>query len=262
MRRDRATLAEVSMPNSCLPRTSARTSCDATSSNIQIMPSPRLGFFSTVLVEFWRALAAARRYGDLRYHRACRDGLAPADIARRIFEEFYACRSDADSAPHDVSGRDSIDIDLRLCAWRAARIKALMSSALSMTFATLRETLRRAGRWPHQLAVATALTCLLTLVPLQPARAVELLATPDGQLAAGWNELAYQIAFAEDEFLTFKGHRALAMMHLAMHDALNTIDPAYKRYVYAGPRSDADPAAAAAQAAYEVLLSQYPETRA
>jgi hypothetical protein len=113
----------------------------------------------------------------------------------------------------------------------------------------------------RHLAVAAALTCLSILAPLQPTRAAESMTTPDGQLAAGWNELAYQIAFAEDEFLTFKGHRALALMHLAMHDALNTIDPEYGRYVYAGPRSDADPVAAAAQAAYEVLLSQYPNAR-
>jgi hypothetical protein len=80
-----------------------------------------------------------------------------------------------------------------------------------------------------------------------------------GQLAVAWNQLAYDIAFAEDEFLTFKGHRALAMMHLAMHDALNTIDPIYERYRYSGQQVTADPTAAAAQAGYEVLISQYPD---
>ena len=43
-----------------------------------------------------------------------------------------------------------------------------------------------------------------------------------------WNSLAHDIAFAEDQFLTFKGQRALAMMHLAMHDALNAIVPIYR----------------------------------
>jgi hypothetical protein len=75
---------------------------------------------------------------------------------------------------------------------------------------------------------------------------------------AAWNELAHDIAVAEDQFLTFKGQRALAIMHLAMHDALNSIIPVYARYAYDGQQLNADPIAAAAQAAYEVLVSQYP----
>jgi hypothetical protein len=48
-------------------------------------------------------------------------------------------------------------------------------------------------------------------------------------------------------------------MHLAMHDALNSIVPLYKRYAYTGPRRvAADPIAAIAQGAYEVLMSEYP----
>jgi hypothetical protein len=75
---------------------------------------------------------------------------------------------------------------------------------------------------------------------------------------AAWNELAHDLAFAEDQFLTFKGQRALAMMHLAMHDALNSIVPVYHRYGYTGKRVVAHPVAAAAQGAYDVLISQYP----
>ncbi len=78
-------------------------------------------------------------------------------------------------------------------------------------------------------------------------------------VVAAWNELAHDIAFAEDQFLTFKGQRALAIMHLAMHDAVNSVVPVYQRYAYAGPRVIAHPVAAAAQGAYEVLLSQYPD---
>jgi hypothetical protein len=37
-----------------------------------------------------RAVAAARRYEDLRYGSRCHEGIAPADIPRRIFEEFYS----------------------------------------------------------------------------------------------------------------------------------------------------------------------------
>ena len=59
--------------------------------------------------------------------------------------------------------------------------------------------------------------------------------------------------FAEDQFLTFKGQRALAMMHLAMHDALNAIVPVYEAYAYAGGPRLAHPIAATSQAAHDVL---------
>lgn len=80
----------------------------------------------------------------------------------------------------------------------------------------------------------------------------------NADVIVAWNGLAHDIAFAEDQFLTFKGQRAMAMMHLAMHDALNSIVPLYRRYASVGPRVAADPIAAAAQAAYAVLVSQYP----
>jgi hypothetical protein len=73
-----------------------------------------------------------------------------------------------------------------------------------------------------------------------------------------WNQRAHEIAFSEDQFLTFKGVRAFAMMHLAMHDALNAVVPLYRPYALAEREFFAHPIAAAAQAAHDVLLSQYP----
>src|SRR5262245_53374267 len=90
---------------------------------------------------------------------------------------------------------------------------------------------------------------------------VELGPSGAGVIAA-WNELAHDIAFAEDQFLTFKGQRALAMMHLAMHDALNSIVSVYQPYAYSSPRPvAAHPVAAAAQAEHDVLADQYPNQR-
>jgi hypothetical protein len=80
-------------------------------------------------------------------------------------------------------------------------------------------------------------------------------------VVVAWSRLAYDVAFAEDQFLTFKGHRALAMMHLAMHDALNAVVPVYRRYAPGARDPMAHPVAAAAQAAHDVLASQYPEAR-
>src|SRR5262245_45948972 len=80
--------------------------------------------------------------------------------------------------------------------------------------------------------------------------------SPD--VIVSWNRLGHDLAFAEDQFLTFKGQRALAMMHLAVHDALNAIVPVYETYSYRGKASAAQPIAAAAQAAHDVLAALYP----
>lgn len=51
------------------------------------------GFHAALLAELGRALAAERRYHELRHAGAAaraRDGLSTTDISRRIFEEFYA----------------------------------------------------------------------------------------------------------------------------------------------------------------------------
>lgn len=88
----------------------------------------------------------------------------------------------------------------------------------------------------------------------------------EARIVIDWNERAYDSAMAEDRFLTFKGQRAHAMMHLAQHDALNDIERRFERYAGAKRRSSrlepqANPRAAAAQAAHDVLLSQYPKDR-
>ena len=80
----------------------------------------------------------------------------------------------------------------------------------------------------------------------------------DSDVIVSWNAIAHDIAFAEDQFLTFKGQRALAMMHLAMHDALNSIVPIYETYAVPGGHYAANAIAAAAQAAHDVLMAQYP----
>jgi hypothetical protein len=80
---------------------------------------------------------------------------------------------------------------------------------------------------------------------------------PDVVLA--WNERILEIAEAEDDFLTLKGVRTAAMMHVAMHDALNSISHRFAGYAHDAEVTDADPLAAAAQAAFEVAVAQYPE---
>ena len=81
-------------------------------------------------------------------------------------------------------------------------------------------------------------------------------------LAVDWNETLLSIAEAEDGFLTLKGLRTAAMAHIAMHDALTNINGRYAPYVYdKGATTNADPVAAATQAAYIVVVDQYPDQR-
>ena len=75
---------------------------------------------------------------------------------------------------------------------------------------------------------------------------------------AHWNALVMEYAIAEDGLLTLKGLRTEAMMHVAIHNALNVIKPQYARYHFDREPVEAEPDAAVAQAAYTVILSQFP----
>jgi hypothetical protein len=61
------------------------------------MPSPGPNLLLAMVAEFSRACTAAQRYEDLR-HGAGR--IAPADAARRVFDEFYAFEKTPEVAPH------------------------------------------------------------------------------------------------------------------------------------------------------------------
>lgn len=81
---------------------------------------------------------------------------------------------------------------------------------------------------------------------------------PDTDLLIAWNARVLAIAEAEDRFLTLKGVRTAAMLHLAIHDAINAIDPRYHAYAFDTAGRGADPIAAATQAAFVIANDQYP----
>ncbi|NND34735.1 MAG: vanadium-dependent haloperoxidase [Saprospiraceae bacterium] len=83
----------------------------------------------------------------------------------------------------------------------------------------------------------------------------------DAETITSWNDQIMQFAIAEDGLLTLKGVRTEALMHIAIHDALNSIVPQYSHYSFTGSASKASPVAATAQAAYEVALNQFPEKK-
>ena len=82
---------------------------------------------------------------------------------------------------------------------------------------------------------------------------------PASQLILDWNAFAPQIIAADNGYVNpLPATRALAMMHLAMHDAINAAAPRYATYAIGTHDPHADPAVAAAQAAHDVLLTIYP----
>jgi hypothetical protein len=59
--------------------------------------SPSRNYLLDMFAEFSRAVAAAQRYENLRYRRASQEKIAPDDIPRRIFEEFYSSSETVES---------------------------------------------------------------------------------------------------------------------------------------------------------------------
>lgn len=73
-----------------------------------------------------------------------------------------------------------------------------------------------------------------------------------------WNEIAYQAFGGPNYQHSLMASRINAMTHLAIHDAVNAVEPVYRVYIFKGKDPAADPVAAAASAAYTVLISELP----
>ncbi len=73
-----------------------------------------------------------------------------------------------------------------------------------------------------------------------------------------WNEIAFN-AFGGAQYQhSLMASRINAMVHIAMHDALNAVQPTYKTYLFTGQDLQADPIAATVSAAHAVLTDQLP----
>jgi hypothetical protein len=81
---------------------------------------------------------------------------------------------------------------------------------------------------------------------------------PDVRVIVEWNELVINTAAEVDRFQTLRSNRAVPMVHLAVHDALNAIVPVYNQYAYTGSNEEAHPVAAATQAAHDVIVELFP----
>ena len=99
--------------------------------------------------------------------------------------------------------------------------------------------------------------CAIAVIALGGNAALVSVASAD--VVIDWNNVLLDIIRAEPENPP-RATRALAMMHTAMYDAVNGIEQAYKPYLiteHAPP--GASPEAAAAVAAYTVLMALYPQ---
>lgn len=76
-----------------------------------------------------------------------------------------------------------------------------------------------------------------------------------------WNEIAYNAFGGTSYQHSLLASRINAMVQLSIHDALNGIEEKYRRYAFSGSDKKADPHAAAAAAAYNVLLVETPERK-
>jgi hypothetical protein len=86
----------------------------------------------------------------------------------------------------------------------------------------------------------------------------------DGSNAAivDWSQAAYDAFVAEEKYANpLRAARVLAMVHIAQHDALAAIRPAYAAHTFVGAVPDADPVVAASSAAYDVLAAELPGQR-
>ena len=100
---------------------------------------------------------------------------------------------------------------------------------------------------------------ILTIVPVMFAMALwDKPNDTDARVVLDWNELIINTAAEVDRFQTLRSNRAVPMVQLAVHDALNAIVPVYEQYAYTGSNEGAHPVAAASQAAHDVMTELFP----
>ena len=73
-----------------------------------------------------------------------------------------------------------------------------------------------------------------------------------------WDEVAYEAFGGVAYQHSLMASRINAMVHIAMHDALNAVYSKYATYAFTGKDNGANPIAAAASAAHDVLLHEIP----
>jgi hypothetical protein len=89
-----------------------------------------------------------------------------------------------------------------------------------------------------------------------------LLSGYSNKVILDWNQVAYEAMGGAAYQHSLLAARINAMVHLAMHDALNGVAPAYQTYALKREDSGAEPVVAAASAAHSVLTASFPDKKA
>ena len=76
-----------------------------------------------------------------------------------------------------------------------------------------------------------------------------------------WNEIAYNAFGGQQYQHSLMASRINALVHLAIHDALNGIEEKYGRYAFSGKDKKSNPAAAVASAAHTILIAEIPDRK-
>lgn len=82
------------------------------------------------------------------------------------------------------------------------------------------------------------------------------------QVVLDWNVAAYDAMGGATYQHALFAARMNAMMHLAIHDALNAVSPVYQQYAFKGLDTKANAIAAASAAAHTVLVASLPDKKA
>lgn len=82
-----------------------------------------------------------------------------------------------------------------------------------------------------------------------------------GNVILDWNKVAYQSFGGKAYQHSLMASRINAMTNISMHDAINAVHPVYSTYVFKEKDEKADPVAAAASAAYTVLINEIPDKK-
>ena len=128
--------------------------------------------------------------------------------------------------------------------------------------------LARAGKWLTALALFTALLAFGGVADAtgkdigKDDLAATASAGRSSDVVVDWSRIVFETVMTDDGYVSFKGPRNQAMVHIAMHDALNAIRPRFDQYAYFGRSRGANPIAAAAKAARDVLVAVYPAQQA
>ncbi|HEX2535153.1 MAG TPA: vanadium-dependent haloperoxidase [Chitinophagaceae bacterium] len=102
------------------------------------------------------------------------------------------------------------------------------------------------------LAVIAGTSCSKSTAPAKSVQAYS------GAAVLYWNEVAYE-AFGGTQYQhSLMASRINALVHLAMHDAVNGVEERYERYAFTGKDAEAHPVAAVASAAHAILLKETP----